>query len=180
MRAIATHFRSEAVVIVGSQAILASLPNAPRVLAQSPEIDAYPDNAAEWQALNPGEEASEEIHALFGEGSDFHLTHGFYIDGVDETTAKLPPDWRSRQVIYPVPCGQRIACAVAPEVSDLVISKLCRLDLKDQEFVQELNNYHELDVDLISQRIQLVDVDDAVKIRAVKFIQSIGRQSQVT
>jgi hypothetical protein len=47
------------------------------------------------KALDPDDdpEASEDIAALFGEGSAFHRKHGFYIDGVDENTARLPRDW---------------------------------------------------------------------------------------
>ncbi|MGB7658956.1 MAG: hypothetical protein WBL96_11575, partial [Pseudolabrys sp.] len=66
----------------------------------SPEIDAYPANARLWEleekVRHPNEspEASEHINALFGSGSLFHQTHGFYIDGVDENTAKLPAGWQ--------------------------------------------------------------------------------------
>ena len=61
----------------------------------SGEIDGYPGNAKIWEvtrkAIDPDDdpEASEEIAALFGEGSAFHRKHGFYIDGVDENTARL-------------------------------------------------------------------------------------------
>ena len=86
VRALCFHFETDAIVIVGSQAILAIWPDAPALLRRSGEIDAYPANAREWQIKNQGMEASEEVFALFGEASPFHLAHGFYIDGVDETT----------------------------------------------------------------------------------------------
>jgi hypothetical protein len=89
-------------VVVGSQAILASWPDPPTLLTGSIEIDAYPANAKEWEAQH-GVEASEEINANFGYLSPFHETHGFYIDGVDETTATStglarPPSDRTRRV----------------------------------------------------------------------------------
>jgi len=96
VRAIATEFKTDSVFIIGSQAILLGWPEAPLAMKVSPEIDAFPGNAKIWEtqekAKHPGEnpEASEHINALFGEGSRFHETHGFYIDGVDENTAMLP------------------------------------------------------------------------------------------
>ena len=65
VRAIANHFKTDEVVIVGSQAIMVSKPGAPHEMRVSPEIDAYPANAREWQEAH-GIEASEEINALFG------------------------------------------------------------------------------------------------------------------
>lgn len=92
VRALAVHFDTDVVVIVGSQSVLLEWPDAPVLMRTSGEIDAYPGNIREWEAKNPGDLASEEINVLFGWGSQFHETFGFYIDGVDETTAKLPPD----------------------------------------------------------------------------------------
>jgi hypothetical protein len=96
VRAIATEFKTDSVFIIGSQAMLIGWPDAPLAMKISPEIDAFPANAKLWEtqekAKHPGEspEASEHINARFGEGSQFHETHGFYIDGVDENTAILP------------------------------------------------------------------------------------------
>ena len=98
-KAIARQFQSDKVFIVGSQSILLSWPDAPAIMRTSGEIDVYPGNAKLWEvtrkALDPDDdpEASEEIAALFGEGSAFHRKHGFHIDGVDENTARLPRDW---------------------------------------------------------------------------------------
>jgi hypothetical protein len=83
VRAIARLFKTDKVFIIGSQSILLSWPQAPVVLRTSGEIDAYPANARLWEIehkkLDPDCEASEEISTLFGEGSDFHQQHGFYI-----------------------------------------------------------------------------------------------------
>jgi hypothetical protein len=96
VRALAAHFETDTVVIVGSQSVLLDWPDAPILMRTSGEIDAYPGNNRDWEAKNQGEIASEEINALFGYGSNFHITHGFYIDGVDENSARLPADWQSR------------------------------------------------------------------------------------
>jgi hypothetical protein len=98
-------------------------------------IDVYPGNSREWEAENRGLEASEEIHGLFGEGSQFHRSHGFFIDGVDEATAKLPPDWRKRAVTRRIEgAGGAVVTAIAPNPSEIVAAKLVRGLDKDLEF----------------------------------------------
>jgi len=99
-----------------------SKPGAPREVRFSREIDAYPANARAWQAEH-NVEASEEINALFGYGSQFAKTHGFYIDGVDERTAMLPPDWRSRAAVRSENVDGRRVRVVAPGPEDLIVSK---------------------------------------------------------
>jgi hypothetical protein len=165
------------VIIVGSQAILASWPEAPPLLRRSGEIDAYPENAKQWEALHAGEEASEEINALFGEGSEFHRTHGFYIDGVDETTAALPADWRTREVRRAVQNGEQTNYAVAPELHDLVVSKLCRLDPKDQAFVMEVHANRPLSAATLVERLARVKAPGEVIARAVEFAKMLGGQA---
>jgi hypothetical protein len=163
------HFGADAVIVVGSQAILATWPDAPVVLRSSGEIDAFPANAKDWEARHDVE-ASEEIFALFGEGSTFHQTHGFYIDGVDETTALLPRDWRQRQVTRVVTDGDRTYRAIVPEVHDLVISKLCRLDIKDAVYVEALHRARPLDKNALEGRLVNVDTASEVKQRATAFV----------
>lgn len=101
------------VYVIGSQAILASWPEAPVLTRRSDEIDAYPANAREWEKRY-GVEASEEINALFGFGSPFHMSFEFYVDGVDERTATLPPDWRSRAIERVVQDDDKSIRMVAP------------------------------------------------------------------
>ncbi|SMF22220.1 hypothetical protein SAMN02982917_1044 [Azospirillum oryzae] len=45
VRALATHFKCDTTVIVGSRATLVGWPDAPVLFRTSPEIDAYPGNA---------------------------------------------------------------------------------------------------------------------------------------
>ena len=49
VRALAYEFKTDTVFIVGSQAILASMPDAPEAARESPEIDAFPQNAKIWE-----------------------------------------------------------------------------------------------------------------------------------
>lgn len=180
--ALATEFRTDKVFIIGSQAILLACPEAPAALTTSPEIDAYPANAKIWEIEEKKRvpelagEASEHIHAIFGEGSQFHQTHGFYIDGVDENTAKLPKDWNSRAIVKHLEVDGRIVTAVAPAPEDVIVSKLARLDPKDIAFIEAFHAVRPLDVGVIEQRIAISNFDHAVAERAISYIRKLTRQ----
>lgn len=70
-------------MIVGSQAILGSVPNPEAVFTMSAEADIYPLHAP---AL------ADKIEGALGEGSQFHDTYGYYAQGVGPETAVLPCD----------------------------------------------------------------------------------------
>jgi hypothetical protein len=133
--AVATHFETDTVYVIGSQALLVTSDDVARDLRFSEEIDLYAGNHRAWEAKHVGIEASEEIHGLFGEGSQFHATFGFFLDGVDETTARLPPDWmdRAKRKLFTDGTGKQVT-AIAPSAADLVAAKLVRGDEKDLEF----------------------------------------------
>ena len=135
VRAVATILGTDEVVVVGSQALLVLRDDIDRPLRHSLEFDVFAPNALTWQADNPDLEQSEHLSALVGEGTDFHDTHGFFIDGVDAGTAMLRPDWRSNAIVRMVSdlSGKHIR-AVAPHPTDLVSAKLHRADPKDIEF----------------------------------------------
>jgi hypothetical protein len=169
VRALCRHFGANTVIVVGSQAILASSPDAPTALLGSLDIDAYPANAKDWEARH-GIEASEEINGNFGYGSEFHRTHGYYIDGVDETTANFPPGWTDRQVVRQIDCDGAPVRIVAPEIHDLAASKLCRFDPKDKEYVAALHAAELVDPDILKQRVAALTVPDEVRALALDFI----------
>jgi hypothetical protein len=183
VRAIATEFKTDTVFIIGSQAILLSWPDAPTDMNASPEIDAYPKNAKIWETeeriKHPDEvpEASEHIDALFGMGSQFHRTHGFYIDGVDENTAKLPEGWNDRAIVKRIDVGNREVTVIAPCPEDLIVSKLARLDDKDKAFIETYNSVRPLDQILIEQRIRQSDFEPAVAERAIAYIRTLAQQN---
>jgi hypothetical protein len=132
---VARHFGTDVVYIVGSQALLVARDDVAKAFRTSFEIDAYPANREQWETTSGGIEASEEINGLFGEGSPFHEAYGFFIDGVDESTAKLPPDWRKRAVERVFECGDgKSVTAIAPAPVEIVAAKLVRGDEKDVEF----------------------------------------------
>lgn len=60
-------------VVIGSQAVLGSLAHPPAALLHSLEVDVYPLHAPE---------AADFIDGALGDGSQFHLTFGYYAHGV--------------------------------------------------------------------------------------------------
>ena len=122
-------------------------------------------------------EASEHIDALFGSGSLFHQTHGFYIDGVDENTATLPAGWRTRAVVRRIEVDRRIVTAIAPSPEDLIVSKLARLDEKDRLFIEAYHSVRPLDPKVIEQLIRLTDLETPVADRARVYIRNLARKS---
>ncbi|WP_406720434.1 DUF6036 family nucleotidyltransferase [Thioclava litoralis] len=169
VRAIARHFKSDAVFIIGSQSVILEWPSAPVLLRTSGEIDAYPGNAEEWEAENPIE-ASEEISALFGWGSHFQDTHGFYIDGVDRNTAVLPEDWMHRCIKMHVDVDGRRVTAIAPSPEDLAAAKLIRYDDKDLDYVRERDRFKPLDRNRVIQSLEDSSADPALISRARSFV----------
>lgn len=159
MRALATHFRTDTVVIIGSQSVLLEWPDAPVLMRTSGEIDAYPINWEAWEREHPGQEASEEINALFGWGSDFHVTHGFYIDGVDSSTATLPAGWKDRVIHITAEAYGTTVTAIAPSPEDLVVSKLARLEEKDAAYIAERHRFRPLNFPLIRERLAATEMD---------------------
>ncbi len=76
-------------IIIGSQAILASLPSAPPELLTSREVDLYPADEPEKAIL---------IDGSIGEGSLFDEQFKYYAHGVGPETACLPKGWKERLI----------------------------------------------------------------------------------
>jgi hypothetical protein len=179
VRALATEFNADKVFIVGSQSILMSWPDAPVILRTTPEIDAYGANAKLWEIAEREKApeshplASEHTNGLFGPGSQFEETHGFYIDGVDETTAKLPADWLSRAVICKIDAYGREVTAVAPCPEDIIVSKLARLSDKDKEFIEAYHAERPLDRALIEERVRATELQPETAGSAIAYIRTL-------
>lgn len=116
------------IVVVGSQAILASRPDAPEELLRSMEVDCYPlDDPAK----------ADLIDGSIGELSPFHETFGYYAHGVGPETAALPARWRTRVVrLESENTGGTVGLCLSPE--DLAVSKLLAGREKDVDFVREM------------------------------------------
>lgn len=114
----------DAIVVIGSQAILGQFPDAPPELCVSNEADVFPLNHPErW----------ELIDGSIGELSPFHDTFGYYAQGVEESTAHLPAGWRDRLVEICGP-GTRGVRGLCLEIHDLLVSKYIANRDKDRAF----------------------------------------------
>ena len=128
LRAAAAVTGESVFVVIGSQAILGSHPDAPRSLRKSVEGDTYPKNHPE-KAI--------EVDGAIGELSPFHQEFGYYAHGVAPETATLPDGWEQRLVEFQVndPSGTIGLCL---EKHDLTFSKLAAGREKDIAFICEL------------------------------------------
>lgn len=108
-------------LIIGSQSILGSVPDAPRELRISIELDVCP--------LPFTEAAAAIIDGNIGELTRFHETFRIYAHAVGPETATLPEDFNDRLVEMDIG-GARIHC-LAP--IDLAYSKLAAGREKDIE-----------------------------------------------
>lgn len=118
------------IVVIGSQAILGSVPEPPKATLFSMEADVYP-------LRDPAK--AEEIDASLGDGSFFHATYGYYAHGVGPETAKAPAGWEKRLVRLEISprVGRRAgAVALCLEVHDLVLAKCVAGRERDWEFAR--------------------------------------------
>lgn len=128
LRAAGTVVDEDILVVIGSQAILASNPNPPPELTVSAEADVYPRDAPEKADL---------ITGSLGEFSMFHETFGYHVDGVSPTTAVLPPGWEERLVILHNENTRGVTGLCLAPV-DIAISKLVAGRPKDLAYVRAL------------------------------------------
>ena len=137
-------------VIVGSQAILGTYPNAPLDLLRSMEADIYP--------LHKPNDAMA-IDAAIGDGSIFHETYGYYAHGVGPETAKAPAGWEDRLVrvdAEPLTSTQRRRSGWCLEAHDLMLAKLARGDERDWSFVETAIRSTLVDPPTLRMRAQLM------------------------
>lgn len=113
-------------LVIGSQSILGSVPDAPRELRVSMELDVCP--------LPFTEPAAALIDGNIGELTRFHEAFRVYAHAVGPETAILPADFKNRLVELEVGAA-RVHC-LAPV--DLAYSKLAAGREKDLEFVAGL------------------------------------------
>lgn len=121
------------VLVIGSQAILGSYDETqlPERATLSVEVDIAPIADDEKYTL------ATLIDVNLGEWSQFHEDNGFYVQGVNVTTAVLPNGWEARTVQV-APDGPEGPLARCLDPHDLCAAKLVRGDEKDRDFVGAL------------------------------------------
>jgi len=143
-------------VIIGSQAILGALPDAPEGLLVSQEVDVYaPDDEA----------ASDLVDGSIGEKSPFHESFGYYGHGVGPETAILPSRWRERAVAIQSPSTGGVT-GICPAPSDLAISKIAAWREKDREFVRALLRHGIVTLADLRARLSELEPEMAQRIEA--------------
>ncbi len=134
------------IVVLGSQAILGTFPEAPEELRRSMEVDAFPLDAPEKADL---------IDGSIGELSPFHETYGYYAHGIMPESAAFPEGWRDRLVRVATPATHGVTgLCLSPE--DLAASKLAACREKDLDFVTALLHHKLVEIAHLRNRIALL------------------------
>jgi hypothetical protein len=142
IRAVGSITDAQKMIVIGSQAIHGQFPDITNKYLQSQQTKVH---TAVYVSLLGSMEADIFIpentkqtaiaDALIGYMSNFHDTHGYYMDGVDKTTAKLPEGWEKRLFALQNE-NTNYVCGQCLEIHDLIISKLYARRDKDMEFLQ--------------------------------------------
>jgi hypothetical protein len=163
IRAAAAVAKVDEILVFGSQAILATVPDAPVQLRQSVKLDAVAFRHPErW----------ELIDGPLGENSTFHQTHGYYVHGVGYETATFPRGWEARCLRIPV--GQPTVTVICPEVHDLAASKLAAGRDKDFAYVSVLIQHDLVDTQKLLRRVARLPLIDEVRGRLRNWIGGVA------
>lgn len=117
-------------IVIGSQAVHASMTELPDEAQRSMEVDIVPPD-------DPDGLLADVIDGSIGEASTFHETFGYYSQGVSEATAVLPDGWRGRLVRYESPATNGVV-AWCLDLHDLWIAKAIADRQKDRDFCRAL------------------------------------------
>lgn len=138
------------IIVVGSQAILGTYPDAPPSLLVSIEADLYPRYSPQ---------AADLIDGSIGENSPSHESFGYYAHGVGPGTAVLPEGWEDRLVrIENENTGTGVALCL--EAHDLAVSKLVAGRQKDLDFVGILLKERLANPATVAERLAHTPLDD--------------------
>jgi len=158
------------ILVLGSQAILATYPAAelPKAVTISMEAD-----IAFFEDLH--EAKSDMVDGAIGEGSRFHSTFGYYGQGVSISTATLPAGWEDRLVSF-TPANSKPAMGVCLDPVDLVVAKLVAGREKDLAFAADLLASGHVEAAELQQRTELLRVVGAVQRRVFAHIDRLARR----
>jgi hypothetical protein len=165
IRAAAVIVDDDAIVVIGSQAILGQFPDAPESMRVSVEADLFP--------LNHPERA-DVIDGSIGELSPFHETFGYYAQGVDQRTAILPEGWKERLVVIRNE-NTRGAKGLCLEVHDLLVAKTIAGRDKRLAFLSDAAKHRMADPEILIHRLSTVEAVPAVREKARAAIERVFR-----
>lgn len=161
------------ILVIGSQSILGSYSETelPERAIVSMEADLAFHDSSEGS-----EHKADAIDGAIGEMSSFQETHGYYAQGVSETTAVLPEGWQSRLVRFERPDALP-GLGLCLEPHDLVISKLVAQREKDMAFTTALLEAGLLNVTVLEERAHLIHRPRAVVNRVIRSLRICLRHS---
>jgi Nucleotidyltransferase of unknown function (DUF6036) len=167
IRAAGQVLNEQEIIVIGSQAILASVPSGlPPEAVRSIEADILPvDDVDEAKA--------DEIDGSLGEGSMFQETHGIYAQGVGQHTARLPEGWQERLISIrnDNTGGINGKCL---EAHDICVSKLLAGRPKDLEFCRALISAGVVQRATLLNRLEQTDTTSIETERIVMLINSLA------
>lgn len=141
-------------VIIGSLSVLGCRGiQPPAEMSMSIDIDFYP-------LRDPGR--AFQIADILGQGSDFNIEHGFYLDPVSPALPTLPTGWESRMPV--IQLGELTVSFL--DVNDAAISKYARGEVHDMRWIESGYESGILDKDVIEARIRVTDFLDAAERQA--------------
>jgi hypothetical protein len=155
------------VVVIGSQAILGQVPDAPDALLWSQEADVYP-------RTHP--ERAEAIDGALGDGSQFHAAFGYYAHGVGPETAKAPVGWEERLVPVRVPRGPRDETLVTGwcmEPHDVILAKCVAGRERDWAFAREAIGQGVVDLEELLRRVPDLPLPRSRRERIARLLRAI-------
>ncbi len=168
IRSAANVVQEEDIVVVGSQSILGSRPEAPEEMLRSIEADVYPKNSPE---------KAVEIDGALGDGSPFHENFGYYAHGVGPDTAMAPAGWEERLVVVDV--VGRVGSDQRPrahclEPHDLVLSKCVANRERDWDFAGEALRAGIVAIEVLFERIPDLPVERAQQVSILRRLRRLA------
>ena len=152
-------------VIVGSLSAVGASTSPPERMVQSIDVDLFPK-------LDPGR--IDEINTRVGEGSDFHIEHGYYADALSPATLSLPAQWEARLIQMPLEGG---VTAWFLDPDDAAASKLIRSASNDLEWVDAGLQAGILSAERIAPRLRSIENALAGEIpKALANLAALGRK----
>lgn len=118
------------------------------------ELDIYPMTLPKEDAL--------VIDAVMGEGSSFHVTFGYFADGVGHDAPTLPRGWRDRLTPLRSERTEGVT-GWCLEVHDIAVSKYIAGRPKDLEYNQALAKHKFVKKETLLERLAETDCGEEVR-----------------